>query len=66
MTIALFESLLLSVTPIYNDTTMKGEKRIQKKETTKLTRETTLLITLFLLQIYLHMDLLSIFFNIHL
>ncbi len=63
--IALFESFFLSVTLIYNDTTMKGEKRIWKKETTKLTVERTLLMTLFWLQIYLHMDLLSILFNIH-
>jgi hypothetical protein len=65
MTIALFESLLLSVTPIYNDTTMKGKKRIWKKETTKLIVETMLLMTLFWLQIYPHKDLLSILFNIH-
>jgi hypothetical protein len=44
---------------------MKGEKRIQKKEATKFTVETTLLMTLFWLQIYPHMDLLSILFNIH-
>lgn len=65
VSIMAFQALLLSVLPIYKETTLQGDERQRARKVEKIPVDSVLYMTLFWLREYPPMALLSILFNLH-